>query len=662
MAARFLRCVGLSGEALLARTEALLRGQGVKEPAEWSRFARMMSAASPDAQSPLSPADRHELLRGLLRRVSRKRPAIVILEDVQWGADALDFARWVMERRTSEPLPVLFLLTARDEALAVRAVEREAVAGLVGLDGCGELEVPPLPRDHRHALVRQLLGLSGELAASVEERTGGNPLFAVHLVGDWVQRGVLVPSAAGFVLRDGEQAALPDDLHQVWSEHVARIVRELPGSGRDALEIAAALGETLDDMEWRQACRAVEVEPPEALVDLLVANRLARRFEGDWSFVHGMLRESIERMAREAGRWSRRHEACARMLEVRARLGERGVAERLGRHLLAAGESARAVGPLLRGARERRETSEYRLARSLLDRRDEALSASGSPEADAEQSEGFLLRARIALDEGRLDAVLQWASRAEERAGGAPSPTILAEALRLQGDASRRIGNLDRASALYERCIALLPRLESPHAVAASLWGLGDVARQRGDLAGAIERFDRSRDLYRDIGDEHGLTDHGVGRADVCWQRGELRPAAVGYEQALGAFRRLGNRYGVARCLNGLGEVGRAQGDLTGARRRYDEALAVLRSIDSAGEIVPRINLGLLDLEEGQIASAQRRLGEAHHDLRARGWEGLGLCVRTALLACREAEAGRAREAREAAALAAAQWQTAGRI
>ena len=40
-------------------------------------------------------------------------------------------------------------------------------------------------------LTREVLGLSDGLAAAVDARTAGNPLFAVQLVGDWVQRGVI---------------------------------------------------------------------------------------------------------------------------------------------------------------------------------------------------------------------------------------------------------------------------------------------------------------------------------------------------------------------------------------------------------------------------------------------------------------------------------------
>ena len=61
-------------------------------------------------------------------------------------------------------------------------------------------------RNHFHPrrLVEELLRLDPGLAARVAERTDGNPLFAVQRVGDWVERGVLVPTARGLALDAGE--------------------------------------------------------------------------------------------------------------------------------------------------------------------------------------------------------------------------------------------------------------------------------------------------------------------------------------------------------------------------------------------------------------------------------------------------------------------------
>ena len=42
-----------------------------------------------------------------------------------------------------------------------------------------------------------MLGLSSDLARRIEERTGGNPLFAVQLVRAWVQQGLLAVGPEG---------------------------------------------------------------------------------------------------------------------------------------------------------------------------------------------------------------------------------------------------------------------------------------------------------------------------------------------------------------------------------------------------------------------------------------------------------------------------------
>jgi hypothetical protein len=41
----------------------------------------------------------------------------------------------------------------------------------------------------------------------------GNPMFAVQLVGSLVERRVLEVGKKGFVLRPGERAVLPDNIH-----------------------------------------------------------------------------------------------------------------------------------------------------------------------------------------------------------------------------------------------------------------------------------------------------------------------------------------------------------------------------------------------------------------------------------------------------------------
>lgn len=632
MMVRHLRCVGLTRAETQERTERLLRAWKVTDEDEAAGLTDLMvpsmSEEGISGPRPQTASERFSLLERHCRRLARQRPVLILLDDVHWSAEAIAFADHLLR---SADLPALLLLTARDEALAERRLEAAAVAELLTLPGARQLEVPPLSSGDRAALVEELLGLSGELAAQVEERTYGNPLFAVQLVGDWVQRGVLEVGASGFVLRPGEQARFPDDLHQVWSARVERLLVDLPEGSRQALEIAAALGPTVDRQEWETSCRAMGVPCPPPLLDGLVVSHLAVRTEEGWRFVHPMLRESLERMAREAGRWPGHNRACAAMLLRRAVLGERGISERLGRHLLLAGQPDSAVDFLLGGARERRETSDYGAAQALLALRDDALESTAAGRRDPRWGEGWVLRARIHLHQGQLDEVFRWAGRAVTGGADDEWSRTRSEALRLLGDAARRRGNLSQAVDLYERCVSTT---DSPHGVAASLWGLGDVLRQRGDVEKARNLFERSHRLYEEIGDEHGLGDHLIGLADIARQGRDADEAERLYGEARERFESLGNQYGVARTLNGLGEAARLRGDLARAGGLYLQSLGILERLSSADGIFPRVNLALVDLGGGRFAEARETLEEIRHQLEPLGWGGLLACVHTARLAC----------------------------
>ena len=637
MLARHLRCVGLSRSDVLDRTEHLLWTAGVREEGEWIGLADLMAPGAAEdeadvpASRPQSDRERFELLERHFRRLAAERPVLVLLDDVQWGPEAIAFARHLLEHGKDEPLPVLLLLTARSEALAERPVEAAALADLLRMDAAREIEIPPLPPAERTALIGELLGLAGEVAERVDQRTAGNPLFAVQLVGDWVQRGLLEAGGTGFVLRPGAEVWLPNDLHQVWSDRVGRLLEGLPGGSREALEIAAILGTAVDRREHEGCCHAAGLGVPAELVESLLASHLAVHTDEGWTFVHAMLRESVERLAREAGRGPAHHKACAAFLASREEAGERGVAERLGRHLVQAGELEAALAPLLRGARERRERSDYRGAQALLDQRDEILDTLGAAVDDERRGEGWVLRSRIHLHQGRLADVFRWAERAEAAASGLGWTATRAEAVRLLGDAERRNGDLDRAAELYERCARLGG---ATNGAAASLWGLGDLARQRGDLARARDLFVRSRRLYDELGDQHGVADHLIGLADVARHTGDLTAARNLYLEAEVRFEELGNQYGVSRGLNGLGEISRLQRDLVWADRFYQRAESILVSLHSADEVFPRFNRAQVALAQGDFPRAAGILEECLARLEEMGWGGPLACVHLARLPC----------------------------
>ncbi len=302
-------------------------------------------------------AERRAALNRLVQGLARERPVLLLVDDAPHAAEALD---WIRSLLDFEDLPLLVVLTARTEDLAEARDRREALADLRPK----LLPLPPLHPAPLREIVRWLLYLDEGLLTGLVSRAGGNPAFALQLLGDWASRDLLVPDGGGYTLIAGARPRLPDDLHEAWNARLERIVVEQGASAYRAVELAATLDMEVDLATWTAVCAEAGVQPPEDLVERLLDAALARpgdHPERSWSFAHGMLRESAQRRAAEEGREATNHAACAAVLD---RLGAPDA--QVGAHLAKAGALRAALPRLLAGARAaagRRLES----ARSLLD-------------------------------------------------------------------------------------------------------------------------------------------------------------------------------------------------------------------------------------------------------------------------------------------------------
>ena len=190
-------------------------------------------------------------------------------------------------------------------------------------------------------MVRRLLGLEPKLAALVERRCGGNPQFAVQLVGDSIQKDMLTHSA-GVHLRPGVRAD-GVDLQAVWERRLSAAFpngRSAVPSGRRRPRHLRLAGRVGRDM------RVVGIEASKSMMNALVdANLLVPQANRrGWTFVHSLV-ETLKRHAEFAGHRVAHHSAIAAMLA-----GREAAAVRRGRHLYLAGELAESIDVLLTGA------------------------------------------------------------------------------------------------------------------------------------------------------------------------------------------------------------------------------------------------------------------------------------------------------------------------
>ncbi len=676
MLGRLLRTSGFTRSETLRRAKTRLRQLGWERDYLWHALTELIHPSDdPDnTQTGVrfpSPEERYVVATAFLEREARLRPLVMSVDDVQWGGDAIALARHLVELNASSPLPALILLSVRDEDLVPGSFEANELAALAESDDATELEVGPLDRGEVEDLVARLLQLDDDLARQVVGRADGNPLFAVQLVGDWVARGVLELGADGFQLRTGASAAIPDDIHAMWSHRFEQSLAERGEQARASLEIAAALGQHVEWSEWRGACRRAGVAPPASLLGDLAAQGLVQSDPMGWAFVHGMARESLERSAVEAGRWAALNSVAADQV---ATTTGRDVNERVGRLLVAAGRRKEALQRLYQAALERTFSGEHETARKLLDLRDVQIKKLKIPEEDPQVALGRLARATLDRLQGRLRQADHGSKRVVDLAEKLGWPDVLAPARVEYGSALLARGKIREAAAFLEAGRQLHKQRGDDDGAAAACVTLGYALRDLGENDTAVTAFRRAIQIRSADGGQVGLAEALVGLASVrmgqglfdaaqdlllqaiarleqngqlldlarAWLNlssllcslGDYAEAASMAERAREVRERFGNPGHTADCFNQEGEIHRNQGDLDAAADAYQQAILLYESIGSPWAFMPRINLALVQMDQEYVNLARRTLEAGWDEVKEAGREVIAQHIDALLLPC----------------------------
>ncbi len=314
MLGREFRCVGLNPAMRTDRIEELLLRRDLTHPDKAQGFAEELARwVEPHRKSPVPSASsqvdapgerpRFKSLYRLLRRMARKRPVVLWIDDAQWGLEALAFAWYILRAQQTNPADVLVLVSMQRAGLLEDTKTLTVLRQLERHPGTTLVPVPALSEEAQEHLLADLLGLERLLAQKVAASSDGNPLFATQLMGDWIRRGVLEPGPWGFRLAKGEDAAIPADMPALWEQRISGALEGMQDSGFAALVVAAGMGGRVHHQTFLEACGTLEIALPEKLVERLFDERLAVPSKGGWSFVHDGLRLAVERRARAAGTW-----------------------------------------------------------------------------------------------------------------------------------------------------------------------------------------------------------------------------------------------------------------------------------------------------------------------------------------------------------------------
>ena len=516
MFARHLRCVGLTPPELKLRVERVLREWGITDPYDWKTLAELLIQAGGEGEdndsavrlvgeAERSMALRFALYNRLFRRLATLRPLIVWVDDAQWAPEALAWVRGLMEDGGPGPeLPILVLVTVSTEVSSEEGSEHNTVADLLTRPGVSLIDLEQQTPSEQHTLVRGLLGLASPLVDEVLQRTHGNPLFVVQLVGDWVSRGILIPGPGGLVMAPGATVILPDSLHQIWLERMGRILADKPFTWQLSLVLMSLLGTHIQVGDWRLACTRAGIPSHPALLELLERNGLLYRDrsqrEGTWNFVHGMFRESLERIARDSPQFATWHLACAHMLRERYPLEIARVAERMTHHLEQAGafdEAAISLRSVIRGALS---AGDIGLARRSVEHLKSWVDAGKLRRAPRETLQLRLLETDILKAARQFDAFIQAAEQVVGDIDLDGDPELRMESRGVLGRMWTLKGEFQRAGAAYAEGFFLAEQLGSLPLQAQYLLGLAESRMGQSHFDEALEYSQRAHLLVKGQG------------------------------------------------------------------------------------------------------------------------------------------------------------------
>jgi serine/threonine protein kinase/tetratricopeptide (TPR) repeat protein len=262
--------------------------------------------------------------RDLLALLARRRPLVVFIDDVQWG-DTDSVALLVELMRPPRAVPILLVLTYREEEAATAPFLMEMSASWPAAAELRDVQVGPLEESEAHRMALSLLGASDDAAqstaAAVVRESGGSPLLIEELVRSrrGERTGALLGALTLEQMVSERLGALPLDARRL-AEVVAVAGRPLPVA---MLATASGIGQEVDER-----------------VTLLQTERFVRAGFRDGSEViepiHDRIRETIVGLL-SADALRERHGRLAAVLEATPGADLEAIAV----HLLGAGDKQR---------------------------------------------------------------------------------------------------------------------------------------------------------------------------------------------------------------------------------------------------------------------------------------------------------------------------------
>lgn len=619
-------------------------------------------AGAPEVARP--PADSDQIgdaLGRCFRRLSRERPLVLLLDDLQWADEASrQVVGYLMRTAVADPLLIVGLARVEEAEEQSHPVmnwlRREAAARRFT-----SVRLRPLTAAEVATAVERVFAGCGGIAvpaavpATLHKLTGGNPHFLVETLRFLLERGLIVrdgtPDAAGWSWHDpeglfpgdiadrragrstAERLVLPASLAAAAGARLDRLAADV----RAVVETAAVIG---DEFRLRTLA-AVEGRAEAALEPLLDAARRAGVISEsgvspgeDARFTHTLLRRAC--YAGVPGRRRRQlHERVAQSLETPYPDGLDRVAPAVAAHYAAAARPDLALHWFLRASRaaaargrspeaweaiERARSMADEVARAGAEVDPAALTALRLAEGEALLAAGRLRESATALG----DAARLARSCASGAAGSLEGPALL----RLSR-ARAALGEYAEARAAAESAHARFRASGDESTALAALVQVGEIDAALGDYARVVPPLEEALSaLETSAGDSPVVAGAAAALGWALALAGDADRGLSLLERAHELYAAAGDLRQDAHVLRRIQWVHLARGRYEVAVRLGEVGRDAFRAVgDTFGEAKAELGIGHARLAQGlyqegcaclrRARDATRALGDAHCEAEA---------------------------------------------
>ncbi len=601
-------------------------------------------------------------LERVLVQLSRRRPLVLTLEDLQYADSAtLAFLEYFAVTLRTQPLPIVVFATMRPEERTLNPnLERSLRAITANL---GAQHTRFLLKRLRGRDLSVLLDQIAPLEQRLKERVGwlsqGVPLHAIQIVRYLQNEETLVKHQDRWRLKKGSprEMELPPDLMDLMRLRIDQATSRAPGESlRATIEWLATLGMRTPVELLTQVVGGGQGldEDLEQLREQGIVRQSVHQNLICVEFDNSLIREAILRDLSE--RWANRrlhHTAAEKKIEFYKTRGMEVPLVEIAEHWRLAGEMDRYRDTMfaaaqrsaqrqdLRGARDQfREVvelleeagdrgeiwvqaqlnladlawrfGEFGLAEDHFRRASEEGAADATARARALRGLGHLMimQSRHAEALEKYEAALQQATANNDVAG-------IAKALVGASRVHLTSSDLRAEEKVRDRLERMLPDLPPGAVSGRVLKHLAEAAQRRGDLHKRRDYLVRARQEFENTGDRQGLsdallalgsalTDPAMDDPDRFHQAGQV------LRQSLEIKKALGDRFGVAEAYRLLGQLAIELDEQEEARNLLSQALSIHQALGTLFNIgASHTALGILNLFGGELESAQKHLEEA---------------------------------------------------